>query len=369
MTSELTLYKKAGEFAARAKHALAEATTVEAVKSVRNWSHMAKAFAEQTKDRTLMADAWEFVFRSERKLGGLMAAQKETVGLAKNRPGPGRGKAGVKANPALLPTLADVGIDKNLANRARSFWKQSDEVFEAVVEELRVDILLATKKAESTLLRRKKQEGERGEYETRIIDGCTLDDLDRLADSGFRAGAIAMDPPWSFEVYSGKGKQRAADRYYDTADMDWLTKEFAPRVARLAADSSALFQWSVCPELPGALELIEACGFNYKTVGFVWVKTNADGQGLFTGMGYWSRANVEPCLLGTRGEPHRIGKDVHQVVMAPLGEHSEKPDEVYSRIERLVPGPYLELFGRRQREGWAVWGNEVPSSEFVAAAE
>jgi N6-adenosine-specific RNA methylase IME4 len=79
------------------------------------------------------------------------------------------------------------------------------------------------------------------------------------------------------------------------------------------------------------------------------------------GMGYWTRANTEPCLLATRGKPKRLDAGVRQGIIAPRQEHSRKPDEIHDRIERLVAGPYLELFARRPRAGWTVWGNEVPS--------
>lgn len=77
------------------------------------------------------------------------------------------------------------------------------------------------------------------------------------------------------------------------------------------------------------------------------------------GCGAWTRANPEPCLIATRGNPRRLNADVHSVIVAPRREHSRKPDEVHDRIERLMPGPYLELFGRQERPGWTVWGNEV----------
>ena len=77
------------------------------------------------------------------------------------------------------------------------------------------------------------------------------------------------------------------------------------------------------------------------------------------GLGYWTRANAEYCLLATRGKPKRTAKDVRQLVVQPLREHSRKPDEVPAAIERLVPGPYLELFARTTRPGWASWGNQV----------
>jgi N6-adenosine-specific RNA methylase IME4 len=135
----------------------------------------------------------------------------------------------------------------------------------------------------------------------------------------------------------------------------------------LAAADCALLMWAVWPEHPGAHEVIAACGFEYKTAGFLWVKTEKDatcitldGDGLHWGMGFATRSNTEACLLATRGSPLRLSMDVHQVVIAPVGEHSEKPDEVYRRIERLYPGPYLEMFARKPRDGWTTWGDEVP---------
>ena len=128
----------------------------------------------------------------------------------------------------------------------------------------------------------------------------------------------------------------------------------------LAADDCALLLWAVWPELDGARDVIRAWGFEYKTCGLLWVKLNPNGEGLFTGMGYHTRANTEPCLLATRGSPRRLANDVHQVVMAPFREHSKKPEEVARRIERLYPGPYLELFARGEaRPNWTVWGNEA----------
>jgi N6-adenosine-specific RNA methylase IME4 len=76
-------------------------------------------------------------------------------------------------------------------------------------------------------------------------------------------------------------------------------------------------------------------------------------------MGYYTRANSEDVLLATRGTPMRLAADVHQVIMAPVGKHSEKPDETHKRIERLFTGPYLELFARAERPGWTTWGNEL----------
>jgi N6-adenosine-specific RNA methylase IME4 len=101
------------------------------------------------------------------------------------------------------------------------------------------------------------------------------------------------------------------------------------------------------------LKVFEAWGFMPCTFGFDWVKTNADDS-LYTGAGYYTLSNSEVCLLALKGSPLRLATDVHQVVMAPAGEHSEKPEEVRRGIARLFPGPYLELYGRKPEPAWTV---------------
>lgn len=173
---------------------------------------------------------------------------------------------------------------------------------------------------------------------------------------------IYADPPWSFATYSDKGKGRSAQAHYDCLGMDDLCK--IP-VREWAARNCALFLWTTDPLLPQALKLIEAWGFTYKTIGFYWAKLNRSAprkrfaeKDFFTGLGFWTRANVEQCLLATRGKPKREAKDVRRLVIAPRREHSRKPEEVYGRIERLLGGPYLELFARGTRPGWDSWGDQ-----------
>jgi N6-adenosine-specific RNA methylase IME4 len=143
--------------------------------------------------------------------------------------------------------------------------------------------------------------------------------------------------------------------------MDFAALSKLP-VSQLAADDCALFLWATDPLLPRALELIKAWGFEYKTVGFYWVKLNAAAKeetDYFTGLGYWTRANPEQCLLATRGTPPRQAKDVRRLVVDRRREHSSKPDAVRDRIERLVDGPYIELFARETKRGWDCWGDQA----------
>ena len=98
-------------------------------------------------------------------------------------------------------------------------------------------------------------------------------------------------------------------------------------VADLAAPDSALFLWATFPQLPEALRLIREWGFTYKSVAFVWLKKNRKADSWFYGLGFWTRANAEVCLLATRGHPKRQAANIHQFIISPIEAHSKKPDE------------------------------------------
>jgi len=169
-------------------------------------------------------------------------------------------------------------------------------------------------------------------------------------------GAILADPPWAFDAW-GTQKNAAVNvtSYYDTMSIAHIS---ALPVKALAARNSILFMWICWPTMKHALDVIDAWGFTYKTCGFCWIKVSANGEPRI-GTGYWTRANSEVCLIATRGKPKRTAMDVHQAILEPRREHSRKPDCVYERIERLVAGPYCELFARTRRPGWDSWGNQV----------
>lgn len=131
-------------------------------------------------------------------------------------------------------------------------------------------------------------------------------------------------------------------------------------IAEVAADDSVLFLWTTFPQLQEALQVIKSWGFQYKTVAFVWLKQNKSGKGWFFGLGFWTRGNAEICLLATKGKAHRQSNRVHQFIISPLREHSQKPDEAREKIVELMGNlPRLELFARQKTDGWDVWGNEV----------
>ena len=131
-------------------------------------------------------------------------------------------------------------------------------------------------------------------------------------------------------------------------------------VKDLASDNCVLFMWMTFPTLIEGIKVIEKWGFKYKTVAFVWIKQNKKTPSLFWGLGFWTRANAEICILATKGKPKRISAKVHQVIISPVEEHSKKPDETRKRIVELLGDiPRVELFARQKVDGWDSWGNEV----------
>lgn len=138
-------------------------------------------------------------------------------------------------------------------------------------------------------------------------------------------------------------------------------------VVDLASADCVMVMWATAPHLKMAFELMEAWGFEYKSLAFSWLKANVSTLDLFPdpvdanmGMGYWLRSNGEVALLGTRGHPKRVDAGVRMGIIEPAREHSRKPDVCYERLERLMGDvPKIELFARTQRKGWLAWGNNL----------
>lgn len=178
---------------------------------------------------------------------------------------------------------------------------------------------------------------------------------------------IYADPPWTFKTYSEKGKEKKSpENHYSCMKIEDI---YNLPVNELAADDCVLFLWVTNPMLIEGLRTIERWGFTYKTVGFSWYKRNKKADSFFWGLGYWTRANVELCLLATKGKPIRVSKGVHQVidefidteqVKTIIEGHSKKPDVIREKIVSLCGDlPRIELFSRQKPDGWDVWGNEV----------
>lgn len=172
---------------------------------------------------------------------------------------------------------------------------------------------------------------------------------------------IYADPPWQYKVWSKKGNGRSAESHYKTMNIEDIInlKYF---INAISDENCILFIWVTYPCLREGLKVIEAWGFKYKTCGFTWVKRNKKANSWFWGMGYWTRANSELCLIATKGIIKRISRKVHQIIDTPIEEHSRKPAIVRDKIVELVGDlPRIELFAREKVTGWDSWGNEIES--------
>lgn len=167
---------------------------------------------------------------------------------------------------------------------------------------------------------------------------------------------IYADPPWKYRDKATAGR-RGAIYKYPTMSINEICN--LP-IRNISADNCALFIWTTAPMIDKCFDVIRNWGFDYKTIAFVWIKQNKKSKSLFWGMGNWTRANAEICLLATKGKPQRIYASVHSVIVSPIEQHSKKPDETRKRIVDLLGDQSkIELFARHQSDGWDCWGNEV----------
>lgn len=172
---------------------------------------------------------------------------------------------------------------------------------------------------------------------------------------------IYADPPWQFnnKRTGGSMKSGAASHYTVTSTADLMALD----IESIAADDCVLVMWWVGSMPQDALDLVEAWGFELKTMtGFVWNKLTKNGLPHF-GMGHWTRAGSECAIIATRGKPKRLSGSVRSVGTYPVLKHSQKPGEFRDRCIELVGDvPRIELFARSRSEGWDVFGNEVEES-------
>lgn len=176
---------------------------------------------------------------------------------------------------------------------------------------------------------------------------------------GRRFRTILADPPWQFQNRTGKvAPEHKRLNRYPTMTLDDICD--LP-VADVSQDTAHLYMWVPNALLPEGLRVMEAWGFQYKS-NLVWHKIRKDGGSDGRGVGFYFRNVTELILFGTRGKNARTeppGRSQVNMIQTRKREHSRKPDEQYALVEACSPGPYLEMFARGERPGWAVWGNQA----------
>lgn len=184
-------------------------------------------------------------------------------------------------------------------------------------------------------------------------DTCTEEDLSIISSSGRRFGTIYADPPW---LYGNQGTRAATGNHYGGMTVEEIAD--LP-IAKLAAENAHLHMWTTNAFLFDCKAIMEAWGFEYKSC-FVWVKPQM-------GLGNYWRLSHEFMLFGIRGSAPFGSRSEKSWMECARGKHSAKPEQVRRIIERVSPGPYLELFGRMKVEGWTVWGNQIERNLFHQA--
>jgi N6-adenosine-specific RNA methylase IME4 len=311
-----------------------------------------KAYAIQAGDREMEANAAEYRQRAERKLGELLAAQKETFGLAKGgRPAkPIPGAEQVSEAPI---TLADLGIDRKLSSRAQKKAGIAAEAFDLMVGRMREDIVSGRRGADVLKDVSTEQKQQRRDNRERVLGAL------QHALPTRQYGVILADPEWRFEPWSrATGLDRSADNHYPTSCTEVIAARDVPSIA---ARDCVLFLYATAPMLPHALLVMSAWGFDYRSH-VVWDKIRASGARA-RGTGYWFINCHELLLVGVKGNipAPAPGTQEQSILQGIIGAHSAKPDTFLEMIERYFPTlPKIELNRRGPaRPGWDAWGNEA----------
>ncbi len=322
--------------------ALAEASTIDEVKDIRDKAEAMRIYARQAKNTELEEKAALIRVRGERKLGQMLLEAKADGRLHEGRPK----KNGSSSDQLERIKIEDYGIDKRLSVEAQRIGGIPEAEYEHLLGRLSETVkargsrvALIEMNTEEKKKKRAQKEALLGEYQSLLPDK--------------KYGVIVADPEWRFEPYSREtGMDRAADNHYPTTAAHVVAQR---DVRSIAADDCVLFLWATIPMLCEAIVVMDyGWGFTYKSH-YVWGKDKI-------GTGYWGREKHELLLIGTRGNPPApaMGTQCESLIIAPRGEHSAKPEIFLEIIEGYYPTlPKIELNRRGPaRQGWDAWGNE-----------
>lgn len=337
----------------QAKAFLAACSSLDEAKGVRDKAQAVQMWARAQKDAgELEVAAGELRVRATVRMGELLPPK-----MTKAEAGAEGGRGHEKQSHGAT------ALTKQERERARAVAAVPAEVRERVVSEAKARGEAPTIAA---VLRAGKDEARREVAAERrrpadVEAPLTTADLGALVAAGRKFATIYADPPWA---YSDKGTRGTTENHYQTLE---LADIFALPVEALSAENAHLHLWATGPLLPEAFAVMESWGFDYKAA-IIWHKTGR------LGLGHYWRVCHEVLLLGVRGSlPFPDGAhDIRSVVECDPGAHSAKPDVFRSLVERVSPGPRLELFGRDSgaaAPGWVVWGNQIPRTLFARQLE
>lgn len=329
------------ELLTRAHQALAEARTVDDLRSIREQAEAVR-YAMDVRGYLTSAinDAVDIKLRAERRLGQLLEGEEKAVG--------GRPAKTCHSQGQVSESYTSRGIRRQDAARWQQVAAIPEPDFEAYVLRTKRD---GDKLSTAGVLRAAKatRNAERNAT-TASTDKRVLEDLGILVERGEKFGTIYADPPWR---YGNQATRAATDNHYPTMTVEEIS---ALPVRELVADDAHCHLWTTNAFLFDVPRIFEAWGFTYKSV-FVWVKPEM-------GIGNYWRVSHEFLVFGVRGRAPFADRGLKSWASFSRGEHSAKPEAVRGFIERASPAPRLELFGRRLAPGWTIWGNQVTRNIF-----
>lgn len=339
----------------RASDCLQKANTVDEIQDLRDKAQAASAYAKKAKlGASIVVAASALKIQAERKLGELL----QQLPLAKG----GQGNQHRKGDPNRLQhtngsvTLRELGVTPWDSSRSQKIASLPREKFENY---LRSSVESAREPTTSALLRLAKQHDAIERTKAQPNRMGVVKDLRHLVRREAKFGCIYADPPWPYRNRTSRG---ASENHYPSMTMKDILAE---PVSKLAHEKSHLHLWCSVSFLKEALDVIAAWGFVYKSQ-FIWVKPQM-GAGNYYRISHEvllygerpQQVDHEVLLLGQRGGELFLSNSVKSWAEFPRGKHSEKPNEVREMVSNVSPGPYLEMYGRKRRNGWTVYGNQV----------
>ena len=282
--------------------------------------------------------------RAEMRLGELTAAMPKAAGRPAKNSSSRSEKFSTKAE-----ALSRAKINRTQASQYELMAAHPDVVEQAIAEARENDDIVSRSLVLSMIREQKRAENEAKREELRQQNAEKVQALSSPLEAQGLFQTIVIDPAWDWGDEGDVNQFGRAKPDYHTMSIDEV--EALP-IARISDDNCHIYLWITNRSLPKGFRLLEAWGFRYVTC-LTWVKPSI-------GMGNYFRGSTEQVLFGVKGSQSLKRHDVGTHFEAHRGDgHSAKPDEFYSLVESCSYAPYIDIFGRREREGWTVWGENA----------
>lgn len=306
-----------------ARAMLAEASSLDDIMRLRDQAESIRSYLRVQQDSlALQNEAAELKLRAERKAGELLAEMPK--------------RAGARTDTMSARPLQDLGVEHHQSSRWQRIASLPEPEFEQYITSTR-DAGRELTTAGALKLAKRAATTKTGDDQA---PRPPMDNLEVVPDA---FAVIVIDPPWRYDNVATRG---AAEDHYQTMGQDELLAMELP-----SADNAHLYLWVTNAFFRDGFDLMDAWGFTYKTC-LTWCKPQI-------GMGNYFRSTTEHVLFGMKGRLPTLTNNTPTHFVADRQRHSQKPDLFYDLVEASSPGPYLEMFARRRRFGWHVWGNEA----------